>query len=274
MAYDYKGQVISRGNGNKRATLALQQMLKDAGYSPGKIDGAFGPSTEAALRKFQVNNGLDPDMIAGQETWRQLERSAPQPMDNPRRNLARGLPDEIAPAEPIAPMGETAPAPMGETAPANLAGQMASAPGPDPNANLPQGQVGGAQMVTMPPGQDLSAFVKPQGAPAVQPMQPGMGPGPESSSGPPPDVRSALGSSDPQEDPAVAQAMQALATQRGRQFIAEALAQRAGGGQGRPSPFAALGGGPPAGAFVSPGAPDIPSTVGMPPWLADRMGQR
>ena len=43
----------------------LQQLLEDAGFSPGKIDGIFGPKTAAALRAFQTANDLTVDGIYG-----------------------------------------------------------------------------------------------------------------------------------------------------------------------------------------------------------------
>jgi len=36
-------------------------------------DGIFGPTTEAAVRQFQLNHGLVPDGIAGPRTWAVLE---------------------------------------------------------------------------------------------------------------------------------------------------------------------------------------------------------
>ena len=50
----------------------LQQMLEDAGYSPGAIDGDFGPKTEAAVRAYQEAYQLTIDGVVGPETWGQL----------------------------------------------------------------------------------------------------------------------------------------------------------------------------------------------------------
>ncbi len=37
----------------------LQGMLKNAGFDPGPIDGAFGPLTEQAVVALQTANGLE-----------------------------------------------------------------------------------------------------------------------------------------------------------------------------------------------------------------------
>jgi peptidoglycan hydrolase-like protein with peptidoglycan-binding domain len=38
----------------------------------GKVDGIFGPKTEAAVKAFQKNQGLSPDGIVGEITWAKL----------------------------------------------------------------------------------------------------------------------------------------------------------------------------------------------------------
>jgi peptidoglycan L-alanyl-D-glutamate endopeptidase CwlK len=47
---------------------ALQLALQAAGFSPGAIDGSFGPGTEAAVLAFQRNEGLAADGIVGPNT--------------------------------------------------------------------------------------------------------------------------------------------------------------------------------------------------------------
>lgn len=46
----------------------LQRALADAGYSPGAIDGSYGPGTEDAVRRFQEAHGLAADGVAGPQT--------------------------------------------------------------------------------------------------------------------------------------------------------------------------------------------------------------
>ena len=41
-----------------------------------KVDGNFGPGTEAAMRAFQRNHGLVPDGIVGPKTWQALDQVA------------------------------------------------------------------------------------------------------------------------------------------------------------------------------------------------------
>lgn len=48
--------------------LVLQEALSALGFTPGDVDGIFGPSTEHAVRGFQRNCGQSADGIAGIET--------------------------------------------------------------------------------------------------------------------------------------------------------------------------------------------------------------
>ncbi|MBD2168154.1 peptidoglycan-binding protein [Calothrix membranacea FACHB-236] len=50
----------------------LQEVLKKLGFLQGSIDGDFGPSTDTALKAAQSRYGLQPDGVAGGETWQVL----------------------------------------------------------------------------------------------------------------------------------------------------------------------------------------------------------
>lgn len=52
---------------------ALQELLLHAGYSPGPVDGIFGPLTEAAVRGAQAELALESDGLAGRHTLAALK---------------------------------------------------------------------------------------------------------------------------------------------------------------------------------------------------------
>ena len=64
---------VRRGARDTREGVAsvrrLQAELRARGFSPGRIDGRFGPATEAALIAFQRSEDLLVDGIAGRRTW-------------------------------------------------------------------------------------------------------------------------------------------------------------------------------------------------------------
>src|SRR5205814_8224719 len=47
---------------------SLQSKLKEKGFSPGAVDGVFGPGTEAAVLAFQQSEELQADGIVGPQT--------------------------------------------------------------------------------------------------------------------------------------------------------------------------------------------------------------
>ncbi len=56
------------------SVVRLQQLLARDGRAPSlTVDGRFGPATDAALKKFQLAEGLATDGIAGPLTWAALE---------------------------------------------------------------------------------------------------------------------------------------------------------------------------------------------------------
>lgn len=61
------------GYGNVGVEVAEAQcLLRRAGFSPGGIDGEFGPLTLGAVRAFQKHAGLHVDGMVGPHTWKVL----------------------------------------------------------------------------------------------------------------------------------------------------------------------------------------------------------
>jgi N-acetylmuramoyl-L-alanine amidase len=58
--------------------FTLQRRLLELGFKVGRVDGYFGPETEAALREFQRNMGIPADGTCGPFTLRQLAQLAPR----------------------------------------------------------------------------------------------------------------------------------------------------------------------------------------------------
>jgi peptidoglycan hydrolase-like protein with peptidoglycan-binding domain len=55
----------------------IQRALRDAGFIPGRIDGEFGPLTQAAVVAFQQVKRLVPDGEVGPRTARALGITLP-----------------------------------------------------------------------------------------------------------------------------------------------------------------------------------------------------
>ena len=51
----------------------LQERLQGLGFFDTRVDGHFGAITEAAVRDYQLNSGLEPDGICGPKTFRALD---------------------------------------------------------------------------------------------------------------------------------------------------------------------------------------------------------
>lgn len=59
--------------------MKIQQALQLAGFSPGPIDGKFGPQTKTAVQSFQSAQGIKIDGIVGPVTWARLLTGTPPP---------------------------------------------------------------------------------------------------------------------------------------------------------------------------------------------------
>lgn len=70
-------RLIRRGE-HSNAVQDLQARLERLGIdiAPQELGGAFGPTTEMAVRAFQQSRGLDVDGIVGTDTWRALVESS------------------------------------------------------------------------------------------------------------------------------------------------------------------------------------------------------
>lgn len=53
----------------------LQRALTALGFSPGKADGDYGPTTQAEVEKFQLSKGLTADGYVGQQTLAALQQA-------------------------------------------------------------------------------------------------------------------------------------------------------------------------------------------------------
>lgn len=69
------GRLLQRSRADRNKgfdVFFLQVKLEDLGYSPGTIDGKFGPNTEAAVKKFQMAVGISADGVVGPITYYNL----------------------------------------------------------------------------------------------------------------------------------------------------------------------------------------------------------
>lgn len=63
---------LSKMGSRSQEVKDIQTVLKQQGYYTGKVDGIYGTATKNAVIKFQKNNGLTPDGIAGAKTLKAL----------------------------------------------------------------------------------------------------------------------------------------------------------------------------------------------------------
>ncbi|MGN6169277.1 MAG: peptidoglycan-binding protein [Solirubrobacteraceae bacterium] len=70
--FEGAGSLQPRGSG---AVRLVQARLKRAGFSPGPLDGRYGPLTEQAVKRFQQAHGLRVDGVTGTKTQAALAAS-------------------------------------------------------------------------------------------------------------------------------------------------------------------------------------------------------
>ena len=66
-------QTLKPGDTGSQVKL-LQQALATLGFSPGKPDGVYGPSTQNAVERFQVSQNLPEDGIVGPQTLAAIQQ--------------------------------------------------------------------------------------------------------------------------------------------------------------------------------------------------------
>ncbi len=63
---------LSKRGSSGSEVRQIQEKLIRWGYLSGTADGIYGAKTEAAVKRFQKNNGLTPDGVAGPATLRKI----------------------------------------------------------------------------------------------------------------------------------------------------------------------------------------------------------
>lgn len=66
---DVRDRPTLRRGRSSNPRFLVEEVQKKLGFVGDKVDGSFGPITEAAVRRFQRDNGLVPDGIVGPKTW-------------------------------------------------------------------------------------------------------------------------------------------------------------------------------------------------------------
>jgi putative chitinase len=88
-------------NGSGPEVTALQQALQTAGFSPGTIDGSFGPGTEAAVLAFQRSQGIAADGIVGPNTATALGLAAIPSIPSAIAGVTVQIVSQMFPVTPI-----------------------------------------------------------------------------------------------------------------------------------------------------------------------------
>lgn len=83
--------------------LRIQEQLQAWGYSPGTLDGEYGPATAAAVKAFQRAQALDADGVVGPLTRAALRK---KPVPQPSPDGKRQTPGQKALAEALKHLGD------------------------------------------------------------------------------------------------------------------------------------------------------------------------
>ena len=70
---DTRDRPTLRRDSQDNPKFLVELVQRKIGITGKKVDGIFGPMTEATVRRFQRGRGLVPDGIVGPKTWKELE---------------------------------------------------------------------------------------------------------------------------------------------------------------------------------------------------------
>jgi peptidoglycan hydrolase-like protein with peptidoglycan-binding domain len=93
------GTAVLRLGSTGEAVTQLQSFLKIRGLAVGKVDGRFGPATQAAVRAFQAGQGLVADGLVGPATRGAIRKVAE----------SAAFAELLSPAGPILKLGVSSP---------------------------------------------------------------------------------------------------------------------------------------------------------------------
>ncbi len=71
---------------SNRLVELIQRSLQVLGFSPGSPDGLIGPLTRGAIRRFQVDQGINPDGLITFALLDRIQRALLEPIDQPHAN--------------------------------------------------------------------------------------------------------------------------------------------------------------------------------------------
>ena len=103
--------------------VALQQALQAAGFSPGAIDGSFGPGTEAAVLAFQNSEAIAADGIVGPNTASALGLATIPSIPSAVPGLTVQIVSQMFPVTPIGNIKANLPPVLDALVAANLSDQ-------------------------------------------------------------------------------------------------------------------------------------------------------
>lgn len=106
---------------------AAQQKLKDEGFYYGEVNGKKGADTTAAIRRYQIRNGLQITGELDSETQRALGMTSTVPPAPPSRPSVTPVPD-------TSDLRAESPAPQAETTPREFAERKGNEPAYVPDA--------------------------------------------------------------------------------------------------------------------------------------------